>query len=221
MKKYFLIVLLIVSIAFSSFSAVVYPGGAGITVVDNTDLEADDMTIIGTTIAGAASQTDYSDVKAGIVGNPGALGGVTAATSLVLAGDLDVQDSTEASGGITVQTAYATSGTLTGATDTIDVGVPVGAVLLGASLCVVTAVVDDAGDDTWSSAYSGGATQGIWSGSAAAQNTKVDTFFDANAATAITSGTTQITLTPNGGNFTAGEIKAVVYYLELTSLDDV
>lgn len=201
--------------------SVVYPGGAGITTVVNTDLESDDMTFVGTSIAGAAQQTDYSDIKAGIVGNPGALGGVTAATSLSLSGDLDVIDPTEGSGKLTIQTYYATSGTLTGATDTIDVSVPQGALLIGASLCVVTAVVDDAGDDTWSAAYSGGATQSIVSGAAAAQNTKTNAFFDANAATPITSGTTQITLTPNGGNFTAGEIKAVVYALVLTSLDDV
>ena len=90
----------------------VYPGGAGITTVTNTDLESNDMTMIGTSIAGVAQQTDYSDIKAGIVGNPGALGGVTPATNLSLDGDLDVRDPTEATGGLTLQTAYATSGTL-------------------------------------------------------------------------------------------------------------
>jgi len=69
-------------------SNLVYPGGTGITTVVNTDLESSDMTLMGTSIAGAAQQTDYSDVKAGIVGNPGALGGVTAATSLDVSGNI-------------------------------------------------------------------------------------------------------------------------------------
>ncbi len=51
------------------------------------------------------------------------------------------------------------------------------------------------------------------------ENTKVNTMFDANGATAITSGETDITLTPQGADFTAGEITAVVYYYTLTTLD--
>jgi hypothetical protein len=198
--------------------ALIYPSGADITIVTNTGLESNDMTFVGTSIAGVAQQTDYSDIKAGIVGNPGAIGGVTAATSAIIAGDLDIQDPTEASGGMTIQTSTASSGTLTGATDTIEVNIPSGAVILACQLRVDVAVTDSAGDDTWSAAYSGGATQSIVAGAAAAQNTKVNKFFDANAATAIASSEVDITLTPNGGNFTAGEITAVAYYFELTAL---
>jgi hypothetical protein len=200
----------------------IYPGGSGITTVTNTGLEANDMTLMGTSIAGAAQQTDYSDVKAGIIGNPGALGGVTAATSFALAGDLKVQDPTEGSGFLTLQTVTASSGTLTGATDTIEVNIPSGAVILGCSLRVDVLVSDTGGDDTWSAEYNDGASlQAIVTGAAAAKNTKVDVLYDANADSAVMDAETDIVLTPNGGNFDGGEITAVVYYLELTSLDDV
>jgi hypothetical protein len=48
----------------------------------------------------------------------------------------------------------------------------------------------------------------------------VNTFFDANGATAIASAETDITLTPQAANFTAGEITAVCYYYTLTALTD-
>jgi hypothetical protein len=101
----------------------------------------------------------------------------------------------------------------------IDVDVPAGAVLLGAQL-IVTGVL--AGGETWDAAYKTGSTQAITSGAAVAKNTKVSTLFDANGATAITSDVTKITIAPNGGgSFTAqGAIRAVVYYMAFTALDD-
>ena len=47
--------------------AVVYPGGVGITTITDTELEASDATFPCMTIAGAAEQTDYSDIKRGIL----------------------------------------------------------------------------------------------------------------------------------------------------------
>jgi len=108
--------------------------------------------------------------------------------------------------------------TLGATSDTTDISVPSGAKLISCSMNVNTAVADDAGDDTWSAAYITGATQSIVSGAAAAQNTKVDTFFNETAATPITSAVTQIRFTPNAGNFTAGVIEIVVAYETLTSL---
>lgn len=131
-----------------------------------------------------------------------------------------VQNTTEASGFLVLQSATASSGTLTGATDKIEVNIPSGAYIVACHLRVDVAVVND-GDNTWAAAYSGGATAAIQAaGGAAAKNTKVNTFFDVNAATAITSAETDITLTPQIANFTAGEITAVVYYYTLTALDD-
>ncbi len=131
-----------------------------------------------------------------------------------------VVDSTEGSGALTLHTTTASSGTLTGATDTIEVNIPANALLHSCQLRVDVAVTND-GDNTWSAAYSGGATQEIAAAAtAAAKNTKVNTFFDAKAATAITSGETDITLTPQAADFTAGEITAVCYYYTLTALTD-
>ncbi len=105
---------------------------------------------------------------------------------------------------------------LSGATTDTTINIPSGARLLGASFCVNTAVTDDAGDDTWSAAYTGGSTTSLASGAAAAQNTKVDT----QVADEIASAQTNIRFTPNGGNFSAGVIEVVAYYEDLTSLAD-
>lgn len=105
--------------------------------------------------------------------------------------------------------------TLTGATtDTTTISAPAGCLLLGASFTVNTAVVDDAGDNTWSAAYVTGATTALATGSAAAQNTKVNKLVVPELATA----TTQIRFTPNGGSFSAGVIEVIAYYIDLTSL---
>ena len=128
-------------------------------------------------------------------------------------------DATEASGALVLQTVTASSGALTGATDKIEVNIPTGSLLHACQLRVDVAVTND-GDNTWAAAYSGGSSAAIQgAGGAAAKNTKVNTFFDANAATAITSGETDITLTPQGADFTDGEITAVCYYYTLTALD--
>jgi hypothetical protein len=109
MKKSILTLLTVLMIVPVSIHAdVVFPGGAGITIVTNTDLESNDMSFIGTSIAGSAQQTDYSDIKAGIVGNPGALGGVTAATSLAVNGVSDLGD-----GGTTNYTEVGATGDMT------------------------------------------------------------------------------------------------------------
>ena len=124
---------------------------------------------------------------------------------------------------MTLKYVEANSGTLTGATDTIDVAIPSGALLVSVALRNDVAVVDSAGNDTYTAAFSGGSTIAINGGSAiaAAKNTKVSEFIDVNAATAITSNTTQITLTPNGGNFSAGQVTARVVYAVVNALASV
>ena len=150
--------------------------------------------------------------------------GLVGATSITgatdITGALTVVDATEATGGLVLNTTTATSGALTGATDKIEVDIPSGALLVACSLNVDVAVTN-AGDNTWAAAYSGGATAEICAAAtAAAKNTKCNAFFDANAATAIASAETDITLTPQGADFTAGDIRAVCYYYTLTSLGD-
>jgi len=101
----------------------------------------------------------------------------------------------------------------------IAIQVPSGAKIIGCQLRVDEALADG---ETWDAAYSTGATQAIASGAAVAVNTKVNLFFDENAATAITSGLTDVTITKNGGGiFTLqGKITAIVYYEDFTAMGD-
>lgn len=124
---------------------------------------------------------------------------------------------------ISIKYVEANSGTLTGATDTIALAIPAGALLISVSLRNDVAVVDSAGNDTYTAAFSGGSTIAINGGSAiaAAANTKVNEFIDANAAKAITTDVTNITLTPNGGVFSAGQVTARVVYAVVNALASV
>jgi len=96
--------------------------------------------------------------------------------------------------------------------------IPSGAKLLGAALRVESAL---AAGETWSAAYNGGATQSIaTAGQAVAKDTRIETMFDANAATAITSATTNIRITADAPNFTAqGTIRGIIYYEEFVPMD--
>jgi len=102
-------------------------------------------------------------------------------------------------------------------TAVIATQVPSGAMILACQLRNDTIIVG-AGAATYSSAYSTGSTQAISSGTAFTKNTKINKFFDVNTATNITTGLTDITLTPNAGTLDTGTITAIVYYYELTSL---
>ena len=134
-------------------------------------------------------------------------------------GILSIGDATEGgTAGLNYQTAHETH-TLAGAktSDTTTISIPAGAMLLGVSFCVNTAVSDDDGDDTWSAAFITGSTATLGTGEAAAQNTKVNTLI----VPEIASNTCQIQFTANGSNFDAGVIEIVAYYLDLTSLANV
>ena len=104
----------------------------------------------------------------------------------------------------------------TGATAvSTSISVPSGARLLAVALNVNVAITND-GDDTWAAAFSTGSTTAIASaGTAATQNTKVSLVL---ADDEVTSGVTEITFTPQGANFTAGSIEAIVWYEQITAL---
>lgn len=107
--------------------------------------------------------------------------------------------------------------TLGASSVTTTITIPTGAMLLGVSFNVNDTVADDAGDDTWSAAFSGGSTATLATAAAAAIDTKVNTLI----VPEIASGATEITFTPQGGDFTGGIIEVVAYYKSLTSLGDV
>lgn len=107
--------------------------------------------------------------------------------------------------------------TLGATSDTTTISVPSGARLLGVSMNVNTVVVDDAGDDTWDATWITGSSQNVVTGASPTLNTKVHVMFPGNIDD-VTTATTQIRFTPNGGNFSAGVIEVVAYFEELTSL---
>lgn len=127
--------------------------------------------------------------------------------------------STEGYGQLALKYISASKAFAGGATEVIPVQVPTGAILVTALLRNDTTLVG-AGAASYSAAYSTGSTQAISSGTNFVKNTKVTTPFDANAATAITSAATDITLTPNAGTLDTGTVTAVVYYYEPTALTD-
>ncbi len=126
-----------------------------------------------------------------------------------------------AEGGVAAIGHYSTETTVTlsGATTdtTFTIPIPSGAVPQACSFNVNIGVTDDAGDDTWSAAFVTGSTTTLATDEAAAINTKVDTLI----VDEVTTAATEVQFSPNGGNFTAGEIQVVCYYRALTSLADV
>lgn len=96
--------------------------------------------------------------------------------------------------------------------------IPANAIITGVQLRVNTAV-----SNTMDVAYTGGSTQSIITGFAFAQNSKANVWFDVNLDTNITSATTEITITRNGGgSFTAGgEVHAHIRYKVFTLLNNV
>jgi len=123
----------------------------------------------------------------------------------------DVQLSSNSThGGYVTKVYSATSGTLTGATDTIELNIPAGWVIKACQLHVKTAVTN-AGDNTWSAELNDGSQEEVISAfSAAAQNTNVNhlAHADAGYGGTLTDAETDILLTPQGADFTAGEIEA-------------
>ena len=105
-----------------------------------------------------------------------------------------------------------------GATENIDIQIPLGAKVLGVSLRVDSAITFGGGGTSWDAAYNTGSTQVIVTSANKSKNTKVDVMFDSNAATDILTAATDITITPSAGTLATGVITAVAYYISLTSL---
>lgn len=119
-------------------------------------------------------------------------------------------------GGLVTKVVTATTGALSGASGTITLGIPAGCRIKAVQLRVDTAITfADAGDNTWTAAYTNTPTTAICSGKAKAK----DTVYNAlHAAYEITTGTVAISITPSTSTFTAGVIRAVVYYETLNAL---
>lgn len=117
-----------------------------------------------------------------------------------------------------LQIAEAESGTLTGATDKINTNIPSGSQIIGITMNNEVVVSDDAGDDTYTAALSNvaGGSLNINGGAAiaAAADTKTKELFSLATST-LTTGESDITLTPNGGDFSGGNVRARVWYMKV------
>ena len=120
-------------------------------------------------------------------------------------------------GGLRRTIAEATSAALSGASVSIAVNVPSGARIHGVQLRVDTAVTSGDGATSWTAAYVNTPTTAICSGQAFTKDTKFNTI---HPAYELTTGTVTIAITPNSGTFSAGVIRAVVYYEDLVALSN-
>lgn len=124
-------------------------------------------------------------------------------------------------GGLKLLRAEATSGALAGAGGTIEVNIPVGARVHSAQLRVDTAITGDGGYALWQAQYAGGSvTQLIVGAGTNTKNDKFNTMYEPNTTASVADAETDITLTPVGGNFTAGVIRAIVYYWDFIAMDN-
>jgi len=122
------------------------------------------------------------------------------------------------SGGFVQTVSYVSQAITASSSITVAVAVPAGAKLLGTQIRVDSTV-----SNAFDAAYSGGATQSIATGVTPTQNVRVSALFNENAATAITSTTTNVTITKNGGgSFSAGGSLSVwTYYSYIQTADPV
>lgn len=103
----------------------------------------------------------------------------------------------------------------------ITINIPSGVRLLAVQF-TVSALITSATATSWKASFTGGSTAVIDAGTNSfALNTKLNVLLSETtmAATAVTTAPTQISIISNdGSDFTAGEISAIVYYEELTSI---
>ena len=102
------------------------------------------------------------------------------------------------------------------ATSDTTLNIPSGALLLGASFCVNTAITTSAASNTWDADYIGGSTTNlVTAGASGALNTKSNRLIVPEVASAQTN--IQFAA-PGAETFTAGVIEIIVYYIDTTSL---
>ena len=104
----------------------------------------------------------------------------------------------------------------------LTIDIPAGVRLLAVQFSVDIEIIPAATATSWKVSFTGGSTAVINAGANAfAVGTKLNVMLSETtmAATAVTSGVTQISIISNDGtDFTSGLISAIVYYEELTSI---
>jgi hypothetical protein len=186
-----------------------------------------------TTVTGdlTATSTDIlltGSTSIGLTGDTTVTGDLTAtSTDILLTGSTSttidspiiaaIQGTT---GGWEIKSYESTTGALSGASGSCAVNVPAGAKLIGTQFRVDTLITSGDGATTWKATYATGSTQIATTGQAFTKNTKVNAFFDTNAATDIMAGTLAITIEPNSNTFSAGVVRCISYASVFTAMDD-
>lgn len=135
----------------------------------------------------------------------------------------EIVKATDANGfyGLMTRKYVAAKATLGAEPTEITVGIPAGVRLLAVQFTVSTEITA-ATATSWKASFTGGSTAVIDGGTNAfALNTKLNVLLSETtmAATAVTTDVTQISIISNdASDFTSGEISAIVYYEELTSI---
>lgn len=107
--------------------------------------------------------------------------------------------------------------TLAGASGSILVNVPAGTRILATQLRVDTLITSGDGGASWKADFVNTPTTAICTGQAFAKNTKFNAI---HPAYEITTGVVTITITPDAGTFSAGAIRAIVYFEDITAMAD-
>jgi hypothetical protein len=105
---------------------------------------------------------------------------------------------------------------LAGATTVLSLNIPSNAKVVGAQFRVDDLVTSGDGGTSWGAAFSGGSVSVLAALAAFALNTKIDKMLTGEVVSALT----QITFSCNGGTFSGGTIRAIVYYDELQGMRD-
>jgi hypothetical protein len=170
---------------------------------------------LGASVTGLVFETGHSSPLPRLfIDNSGNVGVGALPTALFdVAGAFRVGSAVEDSLGGYVRTfAEATTGTMSGASATIAVNIPVGARALGVQLRVDTTITSGAAT-SWSASFAGGLSQSLVTGQSLSVNTKALAMVDPNYASAIVAGSVAtIVITPNSGTFTGGVVRAIAYY---------
>lgn len=122
--------------------------------------------------------------------------------------------------GILARKYVTAKATLAGASTSIAVNVPSGAKVIAVQFAVPTLITSADGATSWKAKFATGSAAVLTTGQAFAANTKVNVHYSETtmAATAVMTGVTTILIEPNANTFSGGEISAIVYYEELTSI---
>lgn len=127
--------------------------------------------------------------------------------------------STEGYGVLKLKSISASKSMTGGTSDIISIQIPSGVMVIGTQLRN-DSIISSTGGVSYSASFNDVDLDGeICTGTALSKNTKVNKMYGFGGPSSnITSGVTDILISPNAGTLDSGTISAIVYYYELTSM---